>query len=59
MCHGDMASIGDVTPSDYETTKSGEEEVNFNSFNGYDSNDSIVLEEELQKAKMLLRERQR
>ena len=54
---GDTVSIKDVTSSDYDTADDGDERRLLNSFDGYDSDDAIVSEEELEKIRVLLRGR--
>ena len=53
----DIVSIRDISNSDYSTADDDEERW-LNSFEGYDSNDKIVPEEELEKIRILLRGRE-
>ena len=52
---GDMVSIRDVSTFDYGTIDNGNEGRLLDSSDGYDSDDAIVLEEELEKIQVLLR----
>ncbi|KAI5070420.1 hypothetical protein GOP47_0014763 [Adiantum capillus-veneris] len=55
---GDMVSITDITPSDYDTAKSRGEVNDLNGSEGYDSGDSVVPKEELEKVRLLLKGRE-
>ena len=55
---GDMVSIRDVSASDYDTTDDGDEGRLLDSLEGYDSDDAIVPEEDLEKIRVLLRGRE-
>ena len=55
---GDMVSIRDVSASDYDTTDDGKEGRLLDSSDGYDLDDAIVSEEDLEKIRMLLRGRE-
>ena len=57
LLFGDMVSIRDVSTSDYGTADNGDEGRLLDSFDGYDSDDAIVPEEELEKIRVLLRGR--
>ena len=54
---GDMVSVRDITPTEEEST-SGNTDRYLDSSEGYDSDDSIVPEEELEKIRVLLRGRE-
>ena len=54
---GDMVSIRDVSALDYGTTDDGNEGRLLDSLEGYDLDDAIVPEEELEKIRVLLRGR--
>ena len=49
LLFGDMVSIRDVSTLDYGTIDDGNEGRLLDSSDGYDSDDAIVLEEELEK----------
>ena len=51
-------SIRDVSTLDYSTIDDGDEGRLLDSFDGYDSDDAIVQEEELEKIRVLLREQE-
>ena len=55
---GDMVSIRDVSASDYDTADEGDEGRLLDSLDGYDSDDAIVPEEDLEKIRVLLRGRE-
>ena len=55
---GDMVSVRDITPTEEESIASGNTDRYLDSSEGYDSDDSIVPEEELEKIRVLLRGRE-
>ena len=55
---GDMVSLRDITPTEEESIASGNIDRYLDSSEGYDSDDSIVSEEELEKIRVLLRGRE-
>ena len=55
---GDMVSIRDVSDSNYDTADKGDEGQLLDSLEGYDSDDAIVPEEDLEKIRVLLQGRE-
>ena len=54
---GDMVSVRDITLTEEESIASGNTDRYLDIFEGYDSEDSIVPEKELEKIRVLLRGR--
>ena len=48
----------DITPTEEESIATGNTDIYLDSSEGYDSDNSIVLEEELEKIRVLLRGRE-